>query len=121
MQVKDLLERFETLPELVSLDLSGWREFINKKSLLNYIEYHPKLKYLGIVLNHVSFEPEFSENGCDLVIAGLGSELQIKVKHLFLLCLMVIVIELTVSSGIVLKMLMCKLRPINNMASENAY
>lgn len=82
--INELLEKQDSLPHLVSLDLSGWREFISKEALLNYIRSHSKLRYLGIVLNHIAFEPVFCEGGLQLVVAGLGSEEQIKVtlkKH----------------------------------------
>lgn len=40
----DLLENSDSLPHLVSLDVSGWRDHIDKKTLLNYIAHHPKLR-----------------------------------------------------------------------------
>lgn len=40
----DLLEKYDSLPNLISLDVSGWRDHINKEALLNYIVHHPKLR-----------------------------------------------------------------------------
>lgn len=82
--INEILENYEALKNLISLDLSGWREFICKEVLLNYINNHPKMKYLGIVLNHVAFESTFCDEFSpdftrDLIVAGLGSEGQIKV------------------------------------------
>lgn len=82
--INELLENCDTLNNLVSLDLSGWREFINKELLVAYIEHHKKLKYLGIVQNHVAFASVFcdetnSNYRPDLIVAGLGNEAQIKV------------------------------------------
>ncbi|XP_018322047.1 protein zyg-11 homolog B-like isoform X2 [Agrilus planipennis] len=81
--VTEILENYTSLPNLISLDLSGWRELISKDALENYIKTHPHLKYLGIVLNLVAFESPFSDPNDprfnhDLMIAGLGSENQIK-------------------------------------------
>lgn len=84
-----LLDNPESLPELVSLEMSGWKDLIPKDVLLTYLEYHPKLKYLGIVLNSIASDFLFLEAISsyykkDLIIAGLGNENQIKVtlkKH----------------------------------------
>lgn len=40
----DLLENYDCLPNLVSLDVSGWRDHLNKNVLLHYIACHPKLR-----------------------------------------------------------------------------
>lgn len=40
----DLLETYDSLPHLVSLDVSGWRDHISKEALLKYIVHHPKLR-----------------------------------------------------------------------------
>ncbi|KAJ8951160.1 hypothetical protein NQ318_021604 [Aromia moschata] len=82
--INDLLENQNILPELVMLDVSGWRDFLSRHVLLSFIETHPKLEFLGIVLCSVTFDPVFSDSsGVDypqnLIIAGLGNEKQIKV------------------------------------------
>lgn len=46
----DLLEKYHTLPQLVSLDVSGWRDRISKKTLLNYIAHHPNLRYVFLLI-----------------------------------------------------------------------
>lgn len=40
----DLLDKYDRLPNLLSLDVSGWRDRVKKEALLNYIDHHPKLK-----------------------------------------------------------------------------
>lgn len=40
----DLLEKYDSLPNLVSLDVSGWQDHLSKKTLLQFIEHHPKLR-----------------------------------------------------------------------------
>lgn len=80
--INDILEHYNALKNLISLDLSGWREYIFKDVLLNYLNHHPKMKYLGIVVNHVAFESAFCDKRApdfrrDLTIAGVGSEEQI--------------------------------------------
>lgn len=78
--VNVILQDPKNLPELVSLEISGWREIIDQDKMEIYLEAHPKLRYLGIVLNSIAFEILFSEpNNHDLVVAGLGNLDQIKV------------------------------------------
>lgn len=82
--VIELLERDGILPNLVSLDISGWKDFVPKDSLLKFIESHRRLEFLGIVLNSVTFDPIFSDPNSieqlqNLRIAGLGNEEQIRV------------------------------------------
>lgn len=84
MHLMDILENSHTLPKLISLDLSGWKDLITKRIVLSFIESHPNLEYLGIVLCSVAFQPVFADlKGANfsqnLVIAGLGNEEQIKV------------------------------------------
>lgn len=72
------------LPDLLSLDISGWRNSVTSKFLHAFILSHPKLEYLGIVLTSVQFEAPFSDPQHEdypknLIIAGLGNESQIKV------------------------------------------
>ncbi|KAG5881719.1 hypothetical protein JTB14_037935 [Gonioctena quinquepunctata] len=72
------------LTELESLDVSGWREFVSTKDLVKFIDAHPTMKFLGTVLCFVTIDsifPDCSEVDypCNLVIAGLGNEEQIKV------------------------------------------
>lgn len=79
----DILESPETLPNLVSLDISGWRDLIPKGTMLTYLKHHPRMKYLGLVLNPIAFElflsePEHDpETELELRVAGLGNEEQI--------------------------------------------
>lgn len=73
-----------TLSELVHFEMSGWKDVITRDVLELYLETHPKLKYLGIVLNPIATDVAFSEPNHnnfrnDLVIAGVGNEEQIKV------------------------------------------
>ncbi|XP_015836544.1 protein zyg-11 homolog isoform X2 [Tribolium castaneum] len=79
--VVKLLDDVTTLPHLVSLDVSGWRDFIPTETLLKYVETHPKLEFLGIVLTDCTFDSLFSSTNQwpNLTIAGLGNENQIKV------------------------------------------
>lgn len=79
-----ILEHCDLLQNLVSLEMSGWRDILLKETLEAYIASHPKLRYLGLVLNLVVFEPQFCDPyhekfNHNLVVAGVGSELQIKV------------------------------------------
>ncbi|XP_030757278.1 protein zyg-11 homolog [Sitophilus oryzae] len=82
--ILQLLEIDGLIPNIVSLDISGWKKHCLMQSLLKFIHNHIKLEFLGIVLNDVTFDPAF----CDpkspdyvhhLKIAGLGNESQIKV------------------------------------------
>ncbi|KAI4455022.1 protein zyg-11 b [Holotrichia oblita] len=82
--INELLDDPQSLPELVSLEISGWRSVIDGLTLETYVLAHPKLKYLGIVMNAAAFEQIFTEINYkhykhDLVVAGLASESQIKV------------------------------------------
>ncbi|KAF5284005.1 hypothetical protein FQR65_LT13639 [Abscondita terminalis] len=82
--VNHILEQYDMLPNLVSLELSGWRDFISSDKLDKYLHNHPKLRYLGLVLNEIVFESQFCDPThakfrSNLVIAGVGSENQIKV------------------------------------------
>lgn len=76
----DILESPEKLPNLIYLDISGWRDLIPKNTLETFLAAHGKLKYLGVVLNPVAFEVFLSEPSADtdLTVAGLGNEDQIK-------------------------------------------
>lgn len=72
------------LPDLVMLDVSGWKEVISKESLNKFIETHPKLEFLGLVLCSVNFEPTFSnpksvDYPSNVIIAGLANEDQIRI------------------------------------------
>ncbi|CAG9830931.1 unnamed protein product [Diabrotica balteata] len=83
----DILPKLEdpnVLPEIMLLDVSGWKHFICRQFLLKFIETHPKLHVIGIVLCSITFDPVFSDMGDieypkNLIIAGLGNEEQIKV------------------------------------------
>ncbi|KAK4877940.1 hypothetical protein RN001_010446 [Aquatica leii] len=77
--VTEILQNSDSLPNLVSLELSGWRDFITSDGLDLYLKKHQKLRYLGLVLNLVVFEPQFCDPNNSLVIAGVGGECQIKV------------------------------------------
>ncbi|XP_066260786.1 protein zyg-11 homolog B-like [Euwallacea similis] len=81
--VMDLLDRTDILPNLETLDISGWKELIPKNSLLSFIDSHLKLEFLGLVLTSITFDPAFCEQKSldrfpNLRIAGLGNEDQIK-------------------------------------------
>ncbi|CAG9861304.1 unnamed protein product [Phyllotreta striolata] len=75
-----LLEDPNALTELVLLDLSGWKEYVDKGFLMKLIETHPKLRVLGIVLCSATFDPAFTDR--NLIVASLGNEEQIKVTLL---------------------------------------
>ncbi|CAH1132300.1 unnamed protein product [Ceutorhynchus assimilis] len=81
--VMELLERTDILPDLECLDISGWKEFVPKDSLMKFIDSHPKLQFVGMVLSSITFDPTFCEPTIEslqnLRIAGLGNEDQIKV------------------------------------------
>lgn len=84
MHLMDTLENSQALPNLVSLDLSGWKDLITRRVVLSFIESHPRMEFLGIVLCSVAFHPVFADlNGAhfspNFVIASLGNEEQIKV------------------------------------------
>ncbi|KAL3271543.1 hypothetical protein HHI36_022020 [Cryptolaemus montrouzieri] len=83
-QVTELLKHPEALSNLTSLEISGWKDYIPRVTLYNFLMAHPKLEYLGIVLSDLMFEPTFSdlnysEYPSHLVIGGLGNREQIKV------------------------------------------
>ncbi|XP_017771130.1 PREDICTED: protein zyg-11 homolog B-like [Nicrophorus vespilloides] len=87
MAICDILENPDKLPNLIYLDISGWRDLISKSTLETYLQTHPRLKFLGVVLNPVAFEVFLSEptGEKDLIIAGLGNEEQLKMalkKHI---------------------------------------
>lgn len=80
----NLFDNNDILPNLVSLDISGWRDYIPKSALQNFLQNHHRLEYLGVVLNDLMFAREFTdvtspEYPKDLVIGGLGNLQQIKV------------------------------------------
>lgn len=79
--ILNVLYDITTLPYLISLDVSGWRDFIPTECLVRYVEAHPKLEFLGIVLTDCTFDPTFSTTNQfpNLTIAGLGNEHQIKI------------------------------------------
>ncbi|KAB0791231.1 hypothetical protein PPYR_03031 [Photinus pyralis] len=87
--IQEVLEHEEALPNLVSLELSGWRDFASKETLDAFLRKHAKLRYLGLVLNWIVVDPQYCDPehvdfNPNLVIAGVGSESQIKVtlqKH----------------------------------------
>lgn len=87
--VLEILENDSSLSNLVSLEISGRRDFLKKQTLEKYLEMHPKLTYLGLVLNLIVFElqlcdPSHKDFNRNLIIAGVGNESQIKVtlkKH----------------------------------------
>lgn len=76
-QVFLLLQDHTVLPNLVSLDVSGWRDYIPADVLLKFVEFHPRLEFLGLVLNECTFHSVFSNISGR--IAGLGNENQIKI------------------------------------------
>jgi Zyg-11 family protein len=81
-QVVKLVEDVSSLPNLLSLDVSGWRDFIPVETLHRFVEAHPKLEFLGIVLNECTFDPIFScitTHRHGLTVAGLGNENQIRI------------------------------------------
>lgn len=82
--IPSLLEEEINLPNLVSFDMSGWRNFESADLLMHFIERHPKLEFLGIVVTLVASNPIFSDNESKLypnhlIIAGLENKAQIKV------------------------------------------
>ncbi|XP_060534393.1 protein zyg-11 homolog B-like [Cylas formicarius] len=82
--VAELLETEHIFPHLVSLDVSGWKDVVARDPLLRFINTHPRLEFLGIVFDAVTFDPVFCDiksrdNFQNLRIAGLGTEQQIKV------------------------------------------
>lgn len=82
--IVDILTNYNTLKNLVSLDISGWRNVIPIEAVEIYVASHPKLKYLGLVLNVLALEPEFSDinnkhYNHNLTVGGVGNESQIKV------------------------------------------
>ncbi|XP_076256333.1 protein zyg-11 homolog isoform X1 [Rhynchophorus ferrugineus] len=82
--ILQLLNTESLMPNLVSLDISGWKEVVPRESLLTFIKNHPKLEFLGIVLNDVTFESAFCDSTAsnyvrNIKTAGLGNEEQIKV------------------------------------------
>ncbi|KAF7283179.1 hypothetical protein GWI33_001242 [Rhynchophorus ferrugineus] len=82
--ILQLLNSESLIPNLISLNISGWAKVIDKESLLTFIKNHPKLTFLGIVLNDVTFESAFCDPTAsnyvnNIKIAGLGNEEQIKV------------------------------------------
>ncbi|XP_076256337.1 protein zyg-11 homolog B-like [Rhynchophorus ferrugineus] len=82
--ILQLLNRESLIPNLTSLNISGWKEVVHRESLLTFIKNHPKLTFLGIVLNDVTLESAFcdptdSNYVHNIKIAGLGNEEQIKV------------------------------------------
>lgn len=87
--IQEILEHSDALPDLVSLEVSGWRDFAPKETLETFIRKHAKLRYLGLVLNMIVFDSQYCDPGHvnfnpNLVIAGVGNESQIKVtlkKH----------------------------------------
>ncbi|XP_018566006.1 protein zyg-11 homolog B-like isoform X2 [Anoplophora glabripennis] len=81
--ITEFLENQYILPDLMVLDVSGWKDLISQQVLLRFIETHPKLEFLGIVLCAVTFDPVFSDPTStnyphNLTIAGLGNEEHIK-------------------------------------------
>lgn len=40
----DLLEKYDSLPNLVSLDVSGWRDRTSEETLLNFVVHHQQLR-----------------------------------------------------------------------------
>lgn len=82
--ITEFLENQYILPDLMVLDVSGWKEFISPQILLEFVQTHPKLKFLGIVLCSATFDEVFSDPSNaqyphNLTIAGLGNEEHIKV------------------------------------------
>ncbi|KAF7283178.1 hypothetical protein GWI33_001241 [Rhynchophorus ferrugineus] len=82
--ILQLLSTESLIPNLNSLNISGWEEVVSRESLLTFIKNHPKLTFLGIILNDVTYEPAFCDptlSNClrKIKIAGLGNEEQIKV------------------------------------------
>lgn len=80
----EIMESSRILPDLVLLDISGWKEVISRESLCKFIETHPKLEFLGLVLCSVNFESTFSNTKSidypsNVVIAGLANEDQIRI------------------------------------------
>lgn len=53
--ILQLLESESLLPNLVSLDISGWKEVVPKESLLAFIKNHTKLEFLGIEIIIIIF------------------------------------------------------------------
>ncbi|KAK9876248.1 hypothetical protein WA026_012547 [Henosepilachna vigintioctopunctata] len=82
--VAHLLRHNAGLPNLISLEISGWKECVPSSVLYDFIMAHSKLEYLGIVLCDLMLELNFSDVSFSkypshLVIGGLGNKEQIMV------------------------------------------
>ncbi|KAF5291794.1 hypothetical protein FQA39_LY14282 [Lamprigera yunnana] len=80
----EIFEHQDALPNLISFELSGLRDVVSKEVMELYLSKHTKLRYMGLVFNLLAFEPRFCDAthanfNKNLVIAGVGSENQIKV------------------------------------------
>lgn len=83
-----LLQKPSSLPKLAALDLSGHRN-IASEDLINFINTHPNLRFLGLVFTDTCREEPFLSHGTrnlpedvpklpeQLTIAGCGSEKQV--------------------------------------------
>lgn len=84
-EITKLLEMDAELPDLVSLDISGWKDLISVETVHNFISAHPQLEYLGIVFTELTADPSFSQKTHPryphrLIIGGLGNKEQIAVS-----------------------------------------
>lgn len=81
-QVQELLKRKTCLPNLTSLDISG-KDDIVEVILLEFLQHHPKLKFLGLSLTQACQFNVFSSAKClnsqgnFIVVTGEANEVQI--------------------------------------------
>jgi len=78
LRLSDFLEHcncVKALPKLVSLDISG-RELASVDFLLRFLAQHPKLSFLGLMMNDLSAHPVFTNNE-NLTVTGKANEKQV--------------------------------------------
>ncbi|XP_069126204.1 protein zyg-11 homolog B-like [Argopecten irradians] len=79
--IQDLLEKFNCLPHLTSLDISG-KEGAVEKTLRKFISEHKNMKFLGLARTAYCEMPMFCDDECgdfycDIVISGDANERQV--------------------------------------------
>ncbi|XP_052825514.1 protein zyg-11 homolog B [Octopus bimaculoides] len=79
-RIQELLVRKTCLPNLTSLDISG-KEEISEVILLEFLQHHPKLKFLGLSLTVACQFSVIASSKClhgtPIVITGEANEMQI--------------------------------------------
>ncbi|CAH1776089.1 unnamed protein product [Owenia fusiformis] len=79
--VEELLQNADCFPNMVSIDLSG-KDRVTEETLREFLDTHPKIKFVGLALTDVCNIPEFTEPESegyrkDLTITGEADQKQI--------------------------------------------